>query len=280
MQFHGPSCQLEGPGAYAFDGDVLHAEKALEAERHHVVVLEATRRDEHIAHLAGDRADRLLRHAPRGTVGIPRVLNMYENYPFWAVFFKKLGFRVVLSPQSTRKIYELGIDSIPSESECYPAKLTHGHIAWLIHQNVDFIFYPAIPYERNEFPDANNHYNCPIVTSYSENIKNNVDEITNGDCYPIKEVFEQFAQWMTEAKEYSQADVVCLWAQGADFDIAILRHVLNKYGIKLPIGYRDFRDARTFIAEVGSRMLLENHVDGIAEMESGSTGLDDAVDGV
>jgi predicted CoA-substrate-specific enzyme activase len=119
--------------------------------------------------------------AKRGTVGIPRVLNMYENYPFWATFFAKLGFRVVLSPQSTRKIYELGIDSIPSESECYPAKLAHGHIAWLIHQNVDFIFYPAIPYERKEFPDANNHYNCPIVTSYSENIKNNVDEITNGE---------------------------------------------------------------------------------------------------
>lgn len=64
--------------------------------------------------------------AARGTVGIPRVLNMYENYPFWATFFKKLGFSVVLSPQSTRKIYELGIDSIPSESECYPAKLAHG----------------------------------------------------------------------------------------------------------------------------------------------------------
>ncbi len=118
--------------------------------------------------------------ATRGTVGIPRVLNMYENYPFWAVFFEKLGFRVVLSPQSTRKIYELGIDSIPSESECYPAKLAHGHINWLIHQNVDFIFYPCIPYERDEFPDSNNHYNCPIVTSYAENIKNNVDEITSG----------------------------------------------------------------------------------------------------
>ncbi len=117
--------------------------------------------------------------ATRGTVGIPRVLNMYENYPFWAVFFKKLGFRVVLSPQSTRKIYELGIDSIPSESECYPAKLAHGHISWLISHGVDFIFYPAIPYERKEFPEAGNHYNCPIVTSYSENIKNNVDEITN-----------------------------------------------------------------------------------------------------
>ena len=118
--------------------------------------------------------------AARGTVGIPRVLNMYENYPFWAVFFKKLGFSVVLSPSSTRKIYELGIDSIPSESECYPAKLAHGHVTWLIHQNVDFIFYPCIPYERNEFPDSNNHYNCPIVTSYAENIKNNVDEITSG----------------------------------------------------------------------------------------------------
>ncbi len=120
------------------------------------------------------------KEAPRGTVGLPRVLNMYENYPFWATFFKKLGYSVVLSPQSSRKIYEMGIDTIPSESECYPAKLAHGHIAWLIHQNVDFIFYPAIPYERNEFPDANNHYNCPIVTSYSENIKNNVDEITSG----------------------------------------------------------------------------------------------------
>lgn len=117
--------------------------------------------------------------APRGTVGIPRVLNMYENYPFWAVFFKKLGYRVVLSPNSNRKIYELGIESIPSESECYPAKLVHGHITWLIKQGIDFIFYPCIPYERNETPDSNNHYNCPIVTSYAENIKNNVDEIVN-----------------------------------------------------------------------------------------------------
>ena len=118
--------------------------------------------------------------AVRGTVGIPRVLNFYENYPYWAVFFKKLGFRTVLSPDSTRKIYELGIESIPSESECYPAKLAHGHVKWLIDQKVDFIFYPCIPYERQEIKDANNHYNCPIVTSYAENIKNNVDEITGG----------------------------------------------------------------------------------------------------
>ena len=119
--------------------------------------------------------------APRGTVGIPRVLNMYENYPFWHTFFTRLGYRVVLSPNSNRKIYELGIESIPSESECYPAKLAHGHVTWLIRQGVQFIFYPALFYERNEFEDANNHYNCPIVTSYSENIKNNVDEISRGE---------------------------------------------------------------------------------------------------
>ena len=119
--------------------------------------------------------------AKRGSVGIPRVLNMYENYPFWHTFFTELGYRVVLSPVSTRKIYELGIESIPSESECYPAKLAHGHVQWLINQKPDFIFYPALFYERNEFEEANNHYNCPIVTSYSENIKNNVEEIGRGE---------------------------------------------------------------------------------------------------
>ena len=115
--------------------------------------------------------------AVRGVVGIPRVLNMYENYPFWFTFFTKLGYRVVLSPQSSRKIYELGIESIPSESECYPAKLAHGHVSWLIKQGVKFIFYPCIPYEHKEIDKTNNHYNCPIVTSYAENIKNNVEEL-------------------------------------------------------------------------------------------------------
>ena len=115
--------------------------------------------------------------AVRGVVGIPRVLNMYENYPFWFTFFTKLGYRVVLTPQSSRKIYELGIESIPSESECYPAKLAHGHVSWLIKQGVKFIFYPCIPYEHKEIDKTNNHYNCPIVTSYAENIKNNVEEL-------------------------------------------------------------------------------------------------------
>ncbi|MBQ9990300.1 MAG: 2-hydroxyacyl-CoA dehydratase [Lachnospiraceae bacterium] len=151
--------------------------------------------------------------APRGTVGIPRVLNFYENYPFWFTFFTRLGYRVVLSPSSTHKIYELGIESIPSESECYPAKLVHGHISWLIKQNVDFIFYPAIFYERNEFEEANNHYNCPIVTSYSENIKNNVEEIGEGKVV-FRNPFMSFATKETviqalvkEFKELSFEDI-------------------------------------------------------------------------
>ena len=145
--------------------------------------------------------------APRGTVGIPRVLNMYENYPFWHVFFTKLGYRVILSPSSNRKIYELGIESIPSESECYPAKLAHGHVTWLIKQGVDFIFYPSLFYERNEVEGANNHYNCPIVTSYSENIKNNVEEISGGS-FRLRNPFMSFRDLgtVTQAllKEFSE----------------------------------------------------------------------------
>ena len=145
--------------------------------------------------------------ATRGTVGIPRVLNFYENYPFWFTFFTNLGFRVVLSPRSTHQIYELGIESIPSESECYPAKLSHGHIEWLIKQKVDFIFYPGLFYERKEVEGATNHYNCPIVTSYSENIKNNVEAITNGEV-KIRNPFMAFTslEIATDAlvKEFSE----------------------------------------------------------------------------
>ena len=118
--------------------------------------------------------------APRGEIGIPRVLNIYENYPFWATFFRELGFRVVLSPKSTRKLYELGMDTIPSESECYPAKLSHGHIKWLINEGIKTIFYPCVFYEKQEKESAQNHFNCPIVVSYSENLKNNVEEVVEG----------------------------------------------------------------------------------------------------
>ena len=113
----------------------------------------------------------------RGTIGIPRVLNMYEDYPFWFTFLTHLGFRVILSEKSTRKTYEKGMESMPSESVCYPAKLSHGHIKSLIDAGIKTIFYPCIPYSRKEYDKADNHYNCPIVISYSEVIKNNVEEL-------------------------------------------------------------------------------------------------------
>lgn len=118
-----------------------------------------------------------LAEAKRGIVGIPRVLNMYENYPFWHTFFTELGFRVELSPRSTKEIYELGIETIPSESACYPAKLVHGHIASLINKGHKFIFYPCVPYDKKEQAGANNSYSCPIVTSYPEVIKKNMDTL-------------------------------------------------------------------------------------------------------
>ncbi len=113
--------------------------------------------------------------AERGTIGIPRVLNMYEDYPFWFTFFTNLGFRVIISEKSTRKTYEKGMESMPSESVCYPAKLSHGHIESLLEQGITTIFYPCMPYSRKEYEKADNHYNCPIVISYSEVLKNNVE---------------------------------------------------------------------------------------------------------
>lgn len=115
--------------------------------------------------------------ATRGTIGIPRVLNMYEDYPFWFTFLTNLGFRVVLSEKSNRKTYEKGMESMPSESVCFPAKLSHGHIISLIDQGIKTIFYPCMPYSRKEYEKADNHYNCPIVISYSEVLKNNVEEL-------------------------------------------------------------------------------------------------------
>ena len=113
--------------------------------------------------------------AKRGTIGIPRVLNMYEDYPFWFTFLSNLGFRVIISEKSTRATYEKGMESMPSESVCYPAKLSHGHIESLLEQGIKTIFYPCMPYSRKEYEKADNHYNCPIVISYSEVLKNNVE---------------------------------------------------------------------------------------------------------
>ena len=174
-------------------------------------------------------------NAPRGQVGIPRVLNMYENYPFWFTFFTDLGYEVVLSPVSNRKIYELGIESIPSESECYPAKLAHGHVTWLLRKKVPFIFYPALFYERNEFEEANNHYNCPIVTSYSENIKNNIDEISQGRvrfCNPFmsfRDITTVTDALIREFQEITPEDIRAAAAHGWQ-ELANAREDIRKKG--------------------------------------------------
>ncbi len=128
-------------------------------------------------HLLFDRESLPAAEAPRGTVGIPRALNMYENYPFWHTFFTKLGFSVILSDQTTKKTYEAGIESMPSESVCYPAKLSHGHIMNLLAKDPDFIWMPCIRWERQEDDSATNHYNCPIVMSYPQSLELNVDEL-------------------------------------------------------------------------------------------------------
>lgn len=116
----------------------------------------------------------------RGVIGIPRVLNMYEDYPLWQTFFTKLGIRAVLSLKGSKKQFESGIETIPSDTVCYPAKQVHGHVQALINKGIHTIFYPGIVYERVENKDAQNHFNCPIVQSYPDVIRNNVDEIRAG----------------------------------------------------------------------------------------------------
>ena len=118
-----------------------------------------------------------LEDAKRGEIGIPRCLNQYENYPFWFTVLTKLGFRVSVSARSSHALFEKGMETIPSESVCYPAKLAHGHIENLIARGITTIFYPSVPYEQVENQNSGNHYNCPIVCSYPEVIRNNVENI-------------------------------------------------------------------------------------------------------
>lgn len=156
--------------------------------------------------------------AKRGTVGIPRVLNMYENYPFWFTFFNELGYRVEISRRSSKEVYELGMETIPSESVCYPAKLVHGHIMDLINKKVDMIFYPCIPVDKKEQEGADNKYSCPIVTSYPEVIKNNVDILKEKNIkflnpfLPLddknriaKRLYEEFSKFGISKKEVIEA---------------------------------------------------------------------------
>ena len=112
----------------------------------------------------------------RGRIGIPFGLNMYENLPFWFELFTRLNFRVVLSPQSSRKLYLKGQRTIPSDTVCYPAKLLHGHVEALVEEGVDAIFYPCMPYNFDEGVSDNN-YNCPVVAYYPELLAANVPDL-------------------------------------------------------------------------------------------------------
>lgn len=188
--------------------------------------------------------------AHRGEVGIPRVLNIYENYPFWHTLFTALKFRVVLSGRSSKTIYEKGIESIPSESVCYPAKISHGHIEDLVDKGLKFIFYPSVAYERKEFAEADNSYNCPVVTSYPEVIKNNVDNIVNVnfknpfvDLSNKKSIFKILKE---EFKEFSVGD--------------------NELLIAINKAYGEQTKFRLDIEEQGEKVLnfiQENNIQGI-----------------
>lgn len=156
--------------------------------------------------------------AKRGEIGIPRVLNMFENYPFWFTLLTELGFRVLLSSPSSKQLFEKGIETIPSESACYPAKLCHGHIMDLIQKGIKVIFYPSITYEKKEFKEANNHFNCPIVISYPEVIKHNIDEMKaqqvrliapffslDNEKILVKRIVEEFADFKVTVEEAKRA---------------------------------------------------------------------------
>lgn len=116
----------------------------------------------------------------RGTIGLPMVLNMYENIPLWATFFKELGFKVVLSNESNKKMYLKGQHTIPSDTVCYPAKLAHGHIENLISKNIEHIFYPCMSYNFDE-GISDNCFNCPVVAYYPELLKTNVKELDSNN---------------------------------------------------------------------------------------------------
>lgn len=191
--------------------------------------------------------------ATRGTIGIPRVLNMYEDYPFWFTFLTNLGFRVIVSEKSTRKTYEKGMESMPSESVCYPAKLSHGHIESLIEQGITTIFYPCIPYSRKEYEKADNHYNCPIVISYSEVLKNNVEGLKDSNIKFINPFlpFEKknLVKKMMELEEFKEYH----------FTKAELNEAVDRAEAEYQKFKKDIRDKGTETV----RYLEENNLKGI-----------------
>ncbi len=154
--------------------------------------------------------------AHRGELGIPRALGIYEDFPLWFTILTQLGFKVVISGRSSHDLFETGMESIPSENVCYPAKLAHGHIEWLLDKGIKTIFMPCVNYERKQFDDADNHYNCPIVAFYPQVLAKNIDRLRepgirvldpfvnlNNPAKLAERLVEVFADWnvtLAEAK--------------------------------------------------------------------------------
>ena len=184
----------------------------------------------------------LKKEAVRGEIGIPRVLNMYENYPLWHTFFSDLGFRVKLSPRSNKELYEQGMETIPSDTACYPAKIAHGHIQALIDGGVPMIFYPGVVFERQESKEADNHFNCPIVQSYPDVIRNNVDDIREGKV-------DYRNPYLNLANEASVAAVLGRCFQ----DLGITQEEINK---ALHHAYEELEAFKEDVRQKGEETLL------------------------
>ncbi len=154
----------------------------------------------------------------RGEIGIPRVLNMYENFPLWFTILTRLGFRVTISGRSSHEVFEAGMESIPSENVCYPAKLVHGHIESLLDRGITTIFYPCVPLEAKEIEGADNHFNCPVVAFYPQVIERNLPRLQdsairylspmlnlNEPEFLAQRLVEVFADWNVTLAEATDA---------------------------------------------------------------------------
>lgn len=191
--------------------------------------------------------------ATRGEIGIPRVLNMYENYPFWFTLLTSLGFKVMISGRSSHELFETGIESIASENICYPAKLVHGHIKWLLNKGIKTIFYPCVSYEENFVPNTDNHYNCPVVANYPVVIGANMPELREEGVRYMRPYFnmanhelmvdrivEEFA-WANVTREEAETAVKAAYAENEVF-----KHDVQMEGLKA-LAYMKEHDCRGIV---------------------------------
>lgn len=198
--------------------------------------------------------------AKRKEIGIPRVLNMYEDYPLWHTILTNLGFRVVLSSKSSKKLYEKGMESIASESVCYPAKMVHGHINDLIEKGIKNIFYPCIRHEHKEFENVDNHFNCPVVMSYSEVIKNNVSEIKEKNVNFMNPFLPMNNKNALKKKLYEELNKIKIYDK--EF-IEISKEEISK---SVELGFKEYDKFKKDMQEMGEKALKhieENNIKGI-----------------